>query len=167
MSKSPTLNEKQKQFAREYLVDRNGTQAAIRAGYSAKTAPQIATRLLKNVHVAAHIEKATAKVANKMELSVERTLQEVARLAFFDPRKLYREDGSQKPSHELDDDTAAAVAAIDYGPEGGRKVRVWDKNQALDKAMKYLGLFEKDNMQQRDDIKVEVALVSPTRDVLP
>ena len=168
MSKKPALNDKQRAFVREYLKDRNATQAAIRAGYNGKNADVTGPRLLRNVGVAAEVEKATAKATAKVELTVERTLQEIARIAFQDPRKLYREDGSQRPIHELDDDTAAAVASVEYGAEGARKVRTWDKNAALEKAMKHLGLFEKDNLQQRDDIKVEVALIQPpTRGVLP
>jgi phage terminase small subunit len=168
MSKKPALNDKQRAFVREYRVDRNATQAAVRAGYSAKTAKQIGSRLLTNVDIAREIERAEAKAAAKVELTVERTLQEIARIAFQDPRKLYREDGSQRPIHELDDDTAAAVASVEYGAEGARRVKTWDKNAALEKAMKHLGLFERDNMQQRDDIKVEIALINPpSREVLP
>ena len=163
-----SLNDKQRAFVREYLKDRNGSQAAIRAGYAAAGAHVQASRLLTHPKIAAELAKAETKAMAKVELTVERTLQEIARIAFQDPRKLYREDGSQRPIHELDDDTAAAVASVEYGAEGARKVRTWDKNAALEKAMKHLGLFERDNLQQRDDIKVEVALIQPpARGVLP
>lgn len=51
------LTEKQKLFCNEYLIDLNATQAAIRAGYSEKTAEQTASRLLRNVKVQEYIEK--------------------------------------------------------------------------------------------------------------
>jgi phage terminase small subunit len=64
------LNTRQAQFVREYLIDLNATQAAIRAGYSAKTAEQIGYQLLQKASVSAAISVARAKVAEKTELSV-------------------------------------------------------------------------------------------------
>ena len=95
-----------------------------------------------------------------MELSAERTKLEIARLAYFDPRKMFHEDGRPKNVTELDDDTAAAVAGLEvleeYEGHGQdrelvghvKKYRIGDKNSALEKAAKILGLFEKDNRQQ-------------------
>lgn len=65
------LNDKQKRFALEYLKDLNATQAAIRAGYSEKTAYSIGQRLLKNVEIKALIEEEQKKVAEKTGLSAE------------------------------------------------------------------------------------------------
>lgn len=67
------LSAKQEQFCREYLVDLNATQAAIRAGYSAKTAQEQASRLLSNVMVAARVAELKAQRADK----VARTAQDV------------------------------------------------------------------------------------------
>ena len=65
-----SLSDKQAAFAREYLVDRNATQAAIRAGYSAATAKQQGARLLTNVDVRAAVNRGEAAVAEKTELTV-------------------------------------------------------------------------------------------------
>ena len=64
------MTPKQQAFAREYAIDKNATQAAIRAGYSAKTAHSAGPRLLENVEVRAEIERTLAKSAAKVELSV-------------------------------------------------------------------------------------------------
>lgn len=64
------MNAKQTAFAREYAIDKNGKQAAIRAGYSAATAEAAASRLLRNVNVRAEIERTLAKSAKKVELTV-------------------------------------------------------------------------------------------------
>lgn len=64
------LTDKQRRFAEEYLVDSNATQAAIRAGYSAKTAEQQGSRLLSNVKVRAHVNGLQAKVSERVELTV-------------------------------------------------------------------------------------------------
>lgn len=65
------LSDKQWAFVREYVVDRNGTQAAIRAGYSAKTANEQAARLLANVSVRSAVDEALKMVAEKTETEAE------------------------------------------------------------------------------------------------
>lgn len=81
-------------------------------------------------------------------------LDELAKIAFFDPRKLFNEDGSMKDVQELDDDTAAALVSMDAvssmgaeGPVETRKIRLVNKNQALEHLAKHLGLFKADNDQ--------------------
>jgi len=64
------MNDKQAAFAREYAVDRNAKQAAIRAGYSAATAEVQGCRLLRNVQVRAEINRLEAGHAEKIELTV-------------------------------------------------------------------------------------------------
>lgn len=85
---------------------------------------------------------------------MERTLQEVARVGYFDMRKLYNPDGTEKSPHEWDDDTAGAISHI--GPHGAVP---FDKNNALEKAMKFHGLYEKDNSQRGESIQIQVVLV--------
>lgn len=75
------MTPKQQLFVREYLVDLNATQAAIRAGYSAKTAEQQGPRLLGNVEVAAAIQAGMDKRAAKVELTAEEVLADIKRIA--------------------------------------------------------------------------------------
>lgn len=65
------LTPKQAAFVREYMIDHNGTQAAIRAGYSARTANEQASRLLANVNIAWAVAKAQAELARKTETEAE------------------------------------------------------------------------------------------------
>jgi phage terminase small subunit len=137
----------------------NATRAAIAAGYSPKTAEQQASRLLTDVKVSGVLEKRRAEALAKVSLTTERTLRGVAQLAYSDLRKLYNEDGVLKKPHEWDDDMAAAVAMMEvkelfegFGEHRRligylRKIKLFDKNAALEKAMRHLGLFEKDNAQ--------------------
>jgi len=175
-AKKAGLSFQQRVFVAEYLKDRNGTQAAIRAGYGSKGASTQAERLLRNVEIRAQVEAFVIKAEEKASLSIERTLREVARLAYFDPRKLLNPDGSPKPIHELDDDTAACLAGMDileqFDGTGAdrvfvghvKKYKIADKNSALDKAMKHLGLFERDNEQKPDvNVTTRVVLV-PAKD---
>lgn len=145
-------------FVRAYLSNGlNKTQAAITAGYAPKSADVAGRRLYGNATVKRLIAQATEKAADIAGLSVERTLQEVARLAYSDPRRLYRPDGQLRPVHELDADTAATVASVevdeikagDAGVIGHTvKIKHWDKNAALEKAMKYHALYREDNAQR-------------------
>lgn len=160
------LTDKQARFVDEYLVDLNATQAAARAGYSAKTANEQGSRLLANVSVRSAIEAAKKARSERTQITADRVLQELARLAFVDVRRLYREDGSMKAPHELDDDTAAALAAVEVteelGPsgegDGGRelvgftkKAKLYDKGAALALAMRHLGML-KDKVEHSGEI---------------
>lgn len=143
---------KQSRFVEEYVLDMNATQAAIRAGYSAKTAQEQGARLLANVMVRAAVDAAVAKIADRAEVSAERVIRERARLAFFDVRKLLDSDGNPIPLQNLDDDTAAAIAGLDVATsvsEDGsakttvRRYRLASKEQNLAALEKRLGLTEK------------------------
>jgi phage terminase small subunit len=163
--------ERRQAFVNAYLTNgRNGTQAAITAGFSAKTAHVTASQLLKDPKIAAQVQERVEQLQEVTGLSVERTLLELARIAYFDPRKTRKADGSIIPLHELDDATAAAIASEEFhtveGKEGKRVVssvsrKFWDKNSALEKAMRYHGLFEKDNMQRGPDLALQVVLIGP------
>ena len=107
------LTPKQERFVTEYLVDLNATQAAVRAGYSAKTAHAIGPKLTTKPSIQAAIETAKAERSTRVHITQDRVLQELARIAFADPRKFYRDDGSMKQPHELDEDTAATLASVD------------------------------------------------------
>ncbi len=151
-----TTEQRFKLFAEAYLSNNgNATHAALAAGFSPKTAASQGSRLLKNVKVKQYLDSRRAEVLTKVGLTTERTLLEVARLAYSDLRKLYHPDGRLKAVHELDDDAAATIASLEVDEITvgenvigvTKKLKQWDKGQALDKAMKHLGLYEKDNEQ--------------------
>lgn len=136
------LTPKQSAFVREYLIDLNATAAYKRAGYIAKgnAAEVNATRLLRNAQVQAEIQVAMNQRSERIEITADRVLKEIARLAFFDPRRLLNGDGTPKAIHELDDDTAAAVAGIDIVTKGNEdlgyadilKIKLADKSKNLE-----------------------------------
>lgn len=148
----------------------NAAQAAITAGYSRNGAHVVGSRTANVPEVAAEIARRRAETLKAAEVvtgvSVERTLRELGRLAYADPRKLVNADGSLKQLHELDDDTAACIASFEVdelradGASIGqtKKIKVWDKNSAIEKAMKYLGLYEKDNEQKSPTVLVVSAV---------
>lgn len=153
--KKPALNARQERFVAEYLVDLNATQAAIRAGYSPKTASEQSFDLLRKPQIAQAIAEKRQNHQQNTGITAERVLKEIAGLAFFDVRKLVNADGSPKSITDLDDETARAIQGIELQTvkDGEndfalvRKYKIADKNAALEKLMKHLGLFEKDNSQ--------------------
>lgn len=141
------LTNRQQRFVREYLVDLNATQAAIRAGYSEKSAESKGAKLRAVPDIDEAITHELDWQRARVEVSADRVVKEANRLAFFDPRKCVNADGSPKGLHELDDDTAAAIASfevIETRDANGNvtrrtKVKSCDKNPAVDRLMKVIG----------------------------
>jgi phage terminase small subunit len=155
------LPAKRQRFVEEYLIDLNATQAAIRAGYSAKTAGSIGEEILKKPEIQEAIQAAMKARSERTEITADRVLKELGRIAFFDIRKLYNDDGTLKKPNELDDEAAAVVSGVDVVemqtgekdalPLYTKKVKVNDKIAALTNAMKHLGMFvEKHELTGRD-----------------
>src|SRR4051794_3270810 len=142
-----SLTARQARFVAEYLVALNAPQAAIRSGYSAATANQIGARLLANVKVAAAIAEAQAARSRRTEVTADRVVLELARVAFGDPRRVmsWGPGGVKlRPSAELADDEAAIVAEVGETTtkEGGSlRVKTVDKLGALRLLGQHLGMF--------------------------
>mgnify|MGYP003440537461 FL=1 len=147
-------------FVEAYITNGgNATQAALTAGFAPKSAYSQGHNLLKHHETIRMLEERRKNLAQKYELTTENVLKSLAQAVHFDPRRLYNADGSLKPIHELDEDTAMALSGFEVLEEfAGRgdqreaigftkKVKWLDKNAARDQAMKHLGLFEKDNSQ--------------------
>lgn len=172
-----SISPKQARFVAEYLIDLNASKAAIRAGYSPKTAGSQAFDLLKKPEIAAEVERQRQIHAENTGLSVERVLKEAMRLAFFDIRKLVDASGNPLPLNKLDDDTAAAIQGLDVASVGNMEVgigqvlkyKIADKNSAIERLFKHLGLFERDNKQNNpgDAMAAFVAELSARGSRLP
>lgn len=140
------VRQRRTRFIKEYLIDQNATRAAIAAGYSERTAKQIGSRLLTNVDISSQIETRNRELNEKYDLSADRIKQELARLCFSDPGKLFNVDGSAKPITDLDEDSRRAIAGFEVaelftgsGEERAaagyiKKYKFVDKNRALETA---------------------------------
>jgi len=159
------LNEKQKRFAAEYLIDLNASAAARRAGYSKKTAGAQAHKLLKNAEIQGEIQRNMQKRAARTEVTQERVVNELARIGFSDLREVadWDESGQQwKSSDELTDDAAASIKDIKFTTERRRDrngdtidtvnahMAMHDKRGALELLGRHLGIF-KDNVNISTD----------------
>lgn len=90
------LIPKQNRFCQEYIIALNATQAAIRAGYSYKTANNQCARLLVNVGISEKILQLKKEQAERLQIEADRVILEIARIAFFDTRKFFDENGNIK-----------------------------------------------------------------------
>lgn len=95
-----SLTAKQSRFVAEYLIDLNATQAAIRAGYSPKTANRIGPELLTKPTVAAAVSAAQSQRAERTKIDADWVLIRLAEEANADIADLYAEDGSLRPVHD-------------------------------------------------------------------
>lgn len=168
-----SLTPKQERFVAEYLIDLNATQAAIRAGYSAKTAEQQGPRLLGNVGVAAAIQKGQEQRAKKLEISAERVLDELVKLGFSNMADYMRVGADGDPALDfgsLTRDQAAALQEVtvetfmDGGGFSAREVKrvkfkLADKRAALVDIGRHLGMFE-------DKLKVSLVDVGSVLDAM-
>lgn len=172
------LTAKQQRFCDEYLIDLNATQAAIRAGYSPKTAEQLAYQLLQKTSVQNHIAELQKKREERTEITQDSVLHELALIAFAKASDYARvvekdamvevdgnmvpvldEDGNQvkyrtvEPilTDELTEDQKKAIAVIKKGRDGF-EIKPYSKIQALELLGKHLGMFTE---------KVEVKNTTP------
>jgi phage terminase small subunit len=164
------LTPQQERFCLEYLKDLNSLQAAVRAGYSARTARAQGSRLLTYVAVKARIAVLQADVAAKAGITAQRVLEEIGRLAFSDVRKLFGENGSLRKITELSDAEAAAISSVEtveeFAGKGAsrefigytKKLRLWDKKGALELLGKYLSMFS-ERVDVGGALRIEVVYV--------
>ena len=117
------LNAKQNRFVEEYPVDINATQAAIRAGYSKKTAYSIGQRLLKDVEIQEAIQKAMKDRSERTGITQDKVVEELGKVAFAE-------------AHDYTD------ADLKYG----------NKLKALELLGKHLGMFEKRDSYDVEDV---------------
>lgn len=153
------LTAKEALFVHYYVTNGyNGAKAARSAGFAESSANVQAAKLIAKPRVKAAIDKLIAPTLKKLDVTKERILEELARLAFFDIRKCFNPDGTLKEITELDDDTAAALAGMDvieFGEAGDKeallkKFKVSDKKGALELLGKHLKMWT-DRVEVTDD----------------
>lgn len=153
------LTVKQQCFVEEYLLDLNATQAAIRAGYSPKTACEQASRLLSNVKVSAAIDMAMAERSKRTGINQDRVLLELARIGFAKITDVVDPE-TAKIRPDASEDDLACIQSIkikpgEFGTE--REVKMYDKKAALVDIGKHLGMF-KDKIDLNADLDLNITI---------
>lgn len=140
------LTDKQKRFCDEYLIDLNATQAAIRAGYSQKTAMQIGEQNLRKLEIQEYIQKRMKDREKRTEITQDKVLQEIARIAFDDIKnylRFYTDEEGNVRTEVKDSDTIDTrnISEVSCGKDGQFKFKVYCKDNALNMLGKHLGMF--------------------------
>ena len=140
------MTRKEELFCEEYLLDLNATQAAIRAGYSARSAKEIGYKNLTKHHLCARIGEAMAERSKRTGINQERVLLELARLAFVNAADVIDFDNATIAATARLDDTAAIVGIkaksiqTDKGTITEREIKLFDKTKTLELLCKHLGI---------------------------
>lgn len=155
------LTDKQAAFVEEYLCDLNQTQAAIRAGYSPRSAAQIGDQLMDNPAVRNAVAKAKAARSKRTGVNADRVVRELARVAFSQPGKVI-EFSDATVKDDATEDELAAISAVrvkviptEDGEGVEREIRMADKVKALELLGKHLGMFT-DKLLVTGDLPVRI-----------
>src|ERR1700712_4695726 len=143
------LTAKQRLFCDEYLIDRNATAAALRAGYSAATA--LGGHLMVIPKIKWYLEERIQLTAKKLRVNHEMILDELCKIAFGNMGNFFGADGNLKPMNEVDADDKAALWSLSVSDAGSgatddmvstTKIRMYNKLSALDKIAKHLNFYK-------------------------
>lgn len=141
------LNPKQQRFVEEYLIDLNATQAAIRAGYSPKTATAIASENLAKPSISAAIACAMAERSKRTGITQDRILEELAKVAFIKLTDIVDDTGKIKAG--ATDEDRACIESIKYkrtdtdtGYSEEREVKASSKLKAIELLMRHTGMLD-------------------------
>lgn len=166
MAKKGKLTAKQQKFVEEYLIDLNATQAAIRAGYSVKTADVIGYQLLQKTSVQEAIAKAMAERSRRTGVNQDRVVLELAKIAFVKMTDVVNGNGEIKADASPDD--LSCIESIKYkesdnefGGSVEREVKIGSKLKALELLGKHLGMWN-----DKLDVNVTAPIVISGADAL-
>lgn len=153
-SSNRKLTPKQQRFVEEYLTDLNATQAAIRAGYSSRSAKQYADAMLAKPHIAAAVAAAQAARSERTEVTVDYVLQRMVEIDQMDVLDILNDDMTLKPVRDWPRVWRQYLSGFDLselfdgrGDEREligilKKVRWPDKIKNLELLGRHLGMFK-------------------------
>jgi phage terminase small subunit len=160
ISKNKNLSAKRERFCQEYIIDNNGTQAAIRAKYSKKGAGQRAGELLKKIEIRSRIAELEKELVNKIGVTKEMVVREYKKLAFSNAEDVFNwetevitienSEGQEikrkvarpflKKLEEMSPAARASISEI-RETQHGITIKLHDKKGSLDSLSRYLGMF--------------------------
>jgi phage terminase small subunit len=153
MKKGQKLSLKQERFCHEYMKDGNATAAALRAGYSGRSAPQQGYELLGKTLVAARINELRSTQFKRIDMTADRILLELFRIATVDITQAFDEMGQLKPLSEIPEDVRRAISGLEvneiFDGQGdqktaiglAKKIKFAEKTKAAELLGKHFKLF--------------------------
>lgn len=160
------LTEKQELFVLEYLIDLNATQAAIRAGYSARSARNQANRLMTNDDIQEAIKKANSERLERIKVDSDHVLQRLIEIDSLDISDIFNDNGTVKPFSQWPKSWLRSVSNVDIteklDEEGSsiikKQIRRPDPLKAIELLGKHVAIqaFKDKVEHQQSDIKLVV-----------
>lgn len=155
------LTPRQKAFVAEYIIDKNASAAAVRAGYSPAGAASSSYHLMNNPEVRHLIDLTLGLLAERAMCTAETVIAEISKVAFASVQHFYDAGGNLLNVADIDPDVAATIASIETEHIGGdegmvtvKKVKLLDKVKALDMLAKHFNLYEADNKSKAVNVKI-------------
>lgn len=155
-------NAKHEAFAQGLAKGLSADEAYAQAGFKPNRGN--ASRLKANENISSRVNELLDRSGERAEVTIARVLDEMRKLGFSDMRRAFDENGRLKRPEEWDDDFAASIASVevvtrnigDGEVEHVHKIKVWDKNSALEKIAKHLGMFI-----ERHEHSGQVIMIAP------
>ncbi|MCR9090518.1 MAG: terminase small subunit [Proteobacteria bacterium] len=146
------LTAKQRAFVDEYLIDLNATQAALRAGYSPRTAKQAGTENLAKPAIKAAIDARMEQRQERTEVTADRVVRELSRMALYDPADIVR-NGIKKPEDiaDLPEDVRRAIIGWSWDRHGNFVLKLSPKTPSLDLLARHLGMLRDRTVLENPD----------------
>lgn len=156
---SDKLTPKQARFVEEYLVDLNATQAAVRAGYSARSAKQVGYENLTKPYIQSAIQDYQKQLAVEAGVTPEKIVKELAKLAFLDINDLFDSDWNLKNASQVPNHVKAAITSVSKttttAGSSTVKVTLTNKLGAIDLLGRVLGIFNQDKNRENESKDIE------------
>jgi phage terminase small subunit len=162
------LNDKERRFAEEYIIDLDRSRALQAAGYSAENYSSYAYELLQRPQIAEYIQYLKAEQLKRTTITADRVLNELARMAFLDPSKIVSIDEGGRvvltPTGMLSEDDRRCISEISETKDGIR-VKMTDKKGALELLGKHLKIFTDVSEQKHTFTQMPTVMIGdPTPD---
>lgn len=169
------LTSQRELFAQQLAIGKSQSEAYRTAyprsvAWKPESVHQKASTLTADVNVSARVAELRAAAVKRTEVTQDMVIKELARIAFFDIRKIFNQDGSLKNVLDLDDDTAAAIGSIemlDIGTDGklvmSKKFKTESKKAALELLGTNLGMFVKKFEDVTDPMRKALGNMSPEK----
>ncbi len=160
----PLKNSKHEAFCQQYIIDNNATQAAIRAGYSEKTAGHKASALVVNSCIAGRLVYLQGELAETCGVTAQMLLDELKKIGFGNIKNVVKSGNTIKDISQLPNDITASIDSISSttGAKGRKttKVTLHSKISAIQDMGKMIGAYAKDNEQRRDLTLADIAAMA-------
>ena len=137
------MNEKQKRFCLEYLKDFNATQAAIRVGYSKRTARQIGHENLTKPDIQKFLAEKYQKFSHENDIEVSQVIRHLKEMTFFDLQVIFDKHGRLRPLNKMSATARRVLNSITLSQSGTMiKVRLPSRERTAELLGRHLGMFK-------------------------